>query len=66
MDEFGDQETLEEARTTIGMMRPEDAENLFHDDDSEINSLYEKALPDVDDRLIPIFIRADILRLLSK
>ena len=66
MDEFGDQDILEEARATIGMMSPEDAENLFHDDDHKINSLYEKAMPDVDDRLIPIFIRADILRLLTK
>ncbi len=33
MDEFGDQDILEEARTTIGMMSPEDAENLFHDDE---------------------------------
>jgi hypothetical protein len=66
MDEFGDQDVLEEARTTIGMMRPEDAENLFHEDLPEINSMYERAMPDVDDRLIPIFIRADILRLLSK
>jgi hypothetical protein len=66
MDEFGDQDVLEEARATIGMMSPEDAENLFHDDDHAINSMYEKAMPDVDDRLIPIFIRADILRLLTK
>jgi hypothetical protein len=66
MDEFGDQEVLEEARTTIGMMSPEHAENLFNNDDDNINSLYEKAMPDIDDRLIPIFIRADILRLLTK
>ena len=66
MDEFADQDILEEARMTIGMMKPEDAENLFHEDKNEINELYERALPDVDDRLIPIFIRADILRLLTK
>jgi hypothetical protein len=66
MDEFGDQDILEEARMTIGMMKPEDAENLFHEDNNEINEIYENALPDVDDRLIPIFIRADILRLLTK
>ena len=66
MDDFGDQDLLEEARDTIGLMRPEDAEDLFHNDKSHINDMYEKALPDVDDRLIPIFIRADILRLLSR
>jgi hypothetical protein len=66
MDEFGDQDVLEEARMTIGLMSPEDAENLFHDDLPEINSMYEKAMPEIDDRLIPIFIRADILRLLTK
>jgi hypothetical protein len=66
MDEFGDQDILEEARASIGMMSPADAENLFHDDLPHINSMYERAMPDIDDRLIPIFIRADILRLLTK
>ena len=66
MDDFGDQDVLEEVRTTIGLMSPADAENLFHDDLPHINSMYEKAMPDVDERLIPIFIRADILRLLTK
>jgi len=64
MDEEGDQELLEEARDTIGLMAPDEADTLFVNDSPRITTLYEQALPEVDDRLIPIFIRADMLRFL--
>jgi len=66
MDHFADQEALEEARETIGLMRPEEAEDLFVNDNSRVNSLYEKALPEINRDWVPIFIRADILRMLMK
>jgi hypothetical protein len=66
MDEFGDQDILEEARDTIGIMKPEEAEDLFVNDNSRINEMYENALPEVNRDWIPIFIRADMLRLLSR
>jgi hypothetical protein len=66
MDQFADQETLEEARDTIGLMNPQEAEDLFVNDNSRINSLYEKALPEINRDWVPIFIRADMLRMLMK
>jgi hypothetical protein len=64
IDSFGDQELLEEARSTIGLMSPEKSQEIFIDDDHHVNSLYEKALPQVSKDWIPIFVRADMLRLL--
>jgi hypothetical protein len=66
MDQFGDQQLLEEARDTIGMMKPEEAEDLFINDNSHVNEIYENALPEINRDWIPIFIRADMLRLLSR
>jgi hypothetical protein len=64
MDMYGEQDMLEEARSTIGIMRPEEAEDLFHNDRPEINVMYQAALPDIDSEMIPLFVRADLLRML--
>jgi len=64
IESFGDQELLEEARSTIGLMPPEQSEEIFLDDYHHVNSLYEKALPEINKDWIPIFVRADMLRLL--
>ena len=64
MDMYGEQDMLEEVRSTIGIMRPEEAEDLFHNDRPEINAMYQEALPDIDKDIIPIFVRADLLRML--
>ena len=64
MDMYGEQDMLEEARSTVGIMRPEEAEDLFHNDRPEINAMYQEALPDIDKDIIPIFVRADLLRML--
>jgi hypothetical protein len=64
MDEFGDIDTLEEARDTIGLMPPNEVEELFTQDDSPLIDLYQEAMPEVPKHLIPNFIRADILRIL--
>jgi hypothetical protein len=47
-------------------MNPQEAEDLFVNDNSRINSLYEKALPEINRDWVPIFIRADMLRMLAK
>jgi hypothetical protein len=65
MDTFGDQDILEDARMTIGLKKPEEIDYLFENDDDEINELYRKALPDIDEKLIPSFVRIDMVRLLS-
>ena len=64
MDMYGEQDILEEVRSTIGIMRPGEAEDLFHNDRPEINAMYQEALPDIDSDIIPIFVRADLLRML--
>ena len=64
MDMYGEQDMLEEARSTVGIMRPEEAEDLFHNDRPEINLMYQAALPDIDSEMIPLFVRADLLRML--
>ena len=68
IDENADPEDLEEARTAVKMMSPEDSEAALKEEDDEpirrLTPYYAKALPRVGHAWIPIMVRADMLRTL--
>ena len=68
IDEHADPEELEEARTAVKMMSPEDSEAALNEQDDEpirrLTPYYSKALPRVGHAWIPIMVRADMLRTL--
>ena len=68
IDENADPEDLQEARTAVKMMSPEDSEAALKEEDDEpirrLTPYYAKALPRVGHAWIPIMVRADMLRTL--
>jgi hypothetical protein len=67
--ENADEEPLEEARTAVGMLSPEQVENTLQNENSSelehITPLYEKALPRVNKAWIPTMAKADIVQQLA-
>jgi len=67
IDEFADEDPLEEARQTLGLLAPHEVDDLFTNDKGtmdRIKPLYAKAIPSAKDEWIPILVRADSLRTL--
>jgi hypothetical protein len=67
IDEYADEDPLEEARDTIGMMSPEEIEDVFVNDEGAIDRikpLFKMALSNTNEEWIPVMIRAEILRVL--
>ena len=65
IDEYGDEDSLNEARDIANNMKPEEIEDIFSNDNGHMQYLepfYKKALPSVDEKWIPIMVRADLLR----
>jgi hypothetical protein len=65
IDEYGDKDSLNEARDMANNMKPEEIEDIFSNDNGHMQYLepfYKKALPSVDEKWIPIMVRADLLR----
>ena len=67
--ENADEEPLEEARTAVGMLSPEQVENSLQNENSSemdhITPLYEKALPHVNKAWIPTMAKADMVQQLA-
>ena len=62
-----DPERLEEARTAVGLLSPEEVNESLEEDSEamdRITPLYQKALPRVGEAWVPIMVRADMLRTL--
>ena len=66
IEENAEDDPLEEARSAVGMLSPEQVEKSLADVESpeleHITPLYEKALPRVGKAWIPIMVRADMLK----
>ena len=65
IDENADKDTLEEAHNVIDRMNSDEVNDVFTNNDGNINklnSIYKKALPEVSDEWIPNMVRADVLR----
>jgi hypothetical protein len=69
IEENADKEPLEEARTAVGMLSPEQVENTLQNENSSelehITPLYEKALPRVNKAWIPTMAKADMVQQLA-
>ena len=68
VDENADPEILEEARNTVGLLSPQDADEAMekHTDWFEdIVSLYGNAMKSLDPAWVPVMARADMLRVLG-
>ena len=66
IDNNADNESLNEARSAIDLLAPDDLEELMKSDSetspmSRIKPYYEKALPGVGTPWVPIMVRADVL-----
>jgi len=71
IDDNADNESLNEARTAIDLLPPDDLEELMKSDSetspmSRIKPYYEKALPGVGTPWVPIMVRADVLSRILK
>jgi hypothetical protein len=67
IDEFADEDPLEEARESVGLLAPHEIDDLMANDKGvmdRIKPLYAKAIPSAKDEWIPILVRADSLRTL--
>jgi hypothetical protein len=67
IDDFAEEDPLEEARETIGLLAPHEIDDLMANDKGvmdRIKQLYKKAIPAAKEEWIPILVRADSLRTL--
>jgi archaellum component FlaC len=67
IDDFADEDPLEEARESVGLLAPHEVDDLMANDNGimdRIKPLYKNALPSAKDEWIPILVRADTLRTL--
>jgi hypothetical protein len=67
IDDFAEEDPLEEARETIGLLAPHEIDDLMANDKGtmdRIKPLYKKAIPAAKEEWIPILVRADSLRTL--
>jgi hypothetical protein len=67
IDDFAEEDPLEEARETVGLLAPHEVDDLMANDNGvmdRIKPLYQKALPSAKDEWVPILVRADSLRTL--
>ena len=64
IDEFADEDLVEEARNAVDLLSPDDMESLFDDGEpmSRIVPHYAMALPQTKEEWIPVMVKADILR----
>ena len=64
IDEFADEDLVEEARNAVDLLSPDDMESLFNDGEpmSRIVPYYAMALPQTKEEWIPVMVKADILR----
>jgi len=65
IDDFAEEDPLEEARDAVGLLSPKDVDDVYQNDKGtmdRIAPLYSKALPGTKDEWIPIMVRADMLR----
>jgi len=65
IDENADKDTLEQAHNVIDKMNSDELDDIFTRNDGNINtlnSIYKKAMPEVNDKWIPNMVRADVLR----
>jgi hypothetical protein len=64
IDEFADEDLVEEARNAVDLLSPDDMESLFNDGEpmSRIVPQYALALPQTKEEWIPVMVKADILR----
>ena len=67
LNTHANEQNLKEAREAVGLLSPQDIENLINSKDYSfsttqyIHSLYEKALPNLRLYWIPTIVKADIL-----
>jgi hypothetical protein len=69
IDENADKDILEEAHNVIDQMNSDEVDDIFTSNDGNINklnSIYKKAMPEVNDKWIPNMVRADVLRNVAK
>jgi hypothetical protein len=68
IEDNADDEPLEDARSAVGMLSPEQVEDSLNNLNSphldHVTPLYQKALPLVNKAWIPIMVRADMLKTL--
>jgi len=67
IDDFAEEDPLEEARETVGLLAPHEVDDLMSNDKGimdRIRPLYKKAIPAAKEEWIPILVRADSLRTL--
>ena len=67
IDDFAEEDPLEEARETVGLLAPHEVDDLMSNDKGimdRIKPLYAKAIPAAKEEWIPILVRADSLRTL--
>jgi hypothetical protein len=67
IDDFAEEDPLEEARETVGLLAPHEVDDLMSNDKGimdRIKPLYAKAIPAAKEEWIPILVRVDSLRTL--
>jgi chromosome segregation ATPase len=69
IDNYANPELLQEADSEVSLMSPEMIDSFIrgdsdHDAENRIVSLYTRAMPDIDESLIPNLVRAHLMRIL--